>query len=310
MSYYENPQSISYIIKEGDTLESIWQKYSYLSSWKVLAEFNQLEYPYIVPDDTDIAEPASGQVVFSWKTPSATDVLVPAGTLVGCLQGSHTYQYLTQESVVLSADQSTSDPVLIASVDCGKEFNLASQAIDTIFDTTLSSLLTVTNPAPLSGGFQLHVKRYGDILYIPTQHSSETRQTPIDFINVYGIDIYAGDNLSGEYGLLHKSGTHDLLLVAGLDNLKQALIRRVTTDEGSLLGHPTYGSRFSTYLGKALTYQVPEMLKVEAVRCLKGDPRVKEVPNVDVTLYRDTAHITCSVLTYTDENLLLQFDIG
>ncbi|HOA84121.1 MAG TPA: LysM peptidoglycan-binding domain-containing protein, partial [Thermodesulfovibrio thiophilus] len=65
MPSYENPQVKFYIIKEGDTLESIWQQHPYLSSWKVLAEFNHLEYPYLVSPDTDTEEPASGYVIFS-----------------------------------------------------------------------------------------------------------------------------------------------------------------------------------------------------------------------------------------------------
>jgi len=308
MSYYENPQVKPYVIKEGDTLESIWQQHAYLSSWKVLAEFNHLEYPYIVSDNTDIEEPASGYVVFAYKSSSENDIAIPSGTLVGCTLDAHIYQYIIQEATFITYDQQISTPTFITSTGTGKEYNLPTGTINTIFDTTLNSLLTVTNPLPISGGFKLRVKRYGETIYIPTEGSNETRDTPINFINVYGIDIYAGDNLSGEYGLLRKNSTRDLLLIAGLDNLKQALIRRVTTPEGSLLGHPEYGSRFHQYIGKAISYQIPELLKVETSRCLKGDTRVKEVDDVQVNFYQDAAYITCSVTTYTDENLLLQFN--
>lgn len=306
MPSYENPQVKFYIIREGDTLENIWQQHPYLTSWKTLAEFNHLEYPYIVSPDTDTEEPASGYVVFFSSHPATEDITIPIGTIVGCTLDSHIYQYLTQEEGKIITGQLNSNPVLITATETGKEYNLPPSSINTIF-TNINNL-TVTNPSPISGGFKLQVKKYGETLYIPIEGSTEVREAPINFVNVYGIDIYAGDNLSYEFGMLRKSTNNDLLLVAGLDNLKQALVRRVTTPEGSLLGHPEYGSRFYQYIGKALSYQIPELLKIETSRCLKGDPRVKDVSDIEVNFYGEAAHITCTVTTYTDENFTLQFD--
>lgn len=305
MSSYENPQVKFYVIKEGDTLENIWQQHPYLSSWKVLAEFNHLEYPYLVSPDTDTEEPASGYVIFSTPQVATEDIIIPIGTLVGCTLDSHIYRYITQEEGKITAGQLESNPVLITATETGKEYNLPASTINTIFN---NSNLTVTNPSSISGGYKLQVKKYGETLYIPIEGSSEVRETPVNFVNAYGIDIYAGDNLSTEFGMLKKSTNHDLLLVAGLDNLKQALVRRVTTAQGSLLGHPEYGSQFYQYIGKAISYQIPELLKIETARCLKGDPRVKDVSDIEVTFYGEAAQITCTVTTYTDENFILQFD--
>jgi len=305
VSSYENPQVKFYIIKEGDTLENIWQQHPYLSSWKVLAEFNHLEYPYLVSPDTDTEEPASGYVIFSTPQVATEDIIIPIGTLVGCTLDSHIYRYITQEEGKITAGQISSNPVLIAATETGKEYNLPASTINTIFN---NSNLTVTNPSSISGGYKLQVKKYGETLYIPIEGSPEVRETPVNFVNAYGIDIYAGDNLSTEFGMLKKSTNHDLLLVAGLDNLKQALVRRVTTAQGSLLGHPEYGSQFYQYIGKAISYQIPELLKIETARCLKGDPRVKDVSDIEVTFYGEAAQITCTVTTYTDENFILQFD--
>lgn len=305
MSSYENPQVKFYVIKEGDTLENIWQQHPYLSSWKVLAEFNHLEYPYLVSPDTDTEEPASGYVIFSTPQVATEDIIIPIGTLVGCTLDSHIYRYITQEEGKITAGQLESNPVLITATETGKEYNLPASTINTIFN---NSNLTVTNPSSISGGYKLQVKKYGETLYIPIEGSSEIRETPVNFVNAYGIDIYAGDNLSTEFGMLKKSTNHDLLLVAGLDNLKQALVRRVTTAQGSLLGHPEYGSQFYQYIGKAISYQIPELLKIETARCLKGDPRVKDVSDIEVTFYGEAAQITCTVTTYTDENFILQFD--
>ena len=305
MASYENPQVKFYIIKEGDTLESIWQQHPYLSSWKALAEFNHLEYPYLVSPDTDTEEPASGYVIFSTNQVATEDITIPIGTLVGCNLDSHIYQYITQEEGKILTGQTKSNPVLIVATESGKEYNLPANTIDTVFG---DYNLAVTNPASISGGYKLQVKKYGETLYIPIDGSSEIRETPVNFVNAYGIDIYVGDNLSSEFGMLKKSTNHDLLLVAGLDNLKQALIRRVITPQGSLLGHPEYGSQFAQHVGKAISYQIPELLKIETSRCLKGDPRVKDVSDIEVTFQGEVANITCTVTTYTDENFTLQFD--
>ena len=74
-----------------------------------------------------------------------------------------------------------------------------------------------------------------------------------------------------------------LALVGGLQNLENALARRLMTPRGYLPQHPDYGSLLSTFKGAA--FDVPTLLAIRAdvSRTLKQDPRVINVTSVSLT---------------------------
>jgi hypothetical protein len=73
----------------------------------------------------------------------------------------------------------------------------------------------------------------------------------------------------------------DLTLVHGLENLKQALTLRLLTPYGTDLVNATYGLDASrAFTGGHGRRMVKELIRLEVVRTLASDPRVREVTSV------------------------------
>ena len=81
----------------------------------------------------------------------------------------------------------------------------------------------------------------------------------------------------------------DLDVVAGADNLSQALLLRFLTRTGELasLGHPGYGSRLYELIGERNTETTRNRAKLFVLEALAGEPRVAEVRAVRVEQGRD-----------------------
>jgi len=76
----------------------------------------------------------------------------------------------------------------------------------------------------------------------------------------------------------------DLDTVSHEDNLAQAIIARLMTEEGELqdVGHADYGSRLHELIGEPNTERTRERIKNLVRDCLTQEPRIKEVTSVNV----------------------------
>jgi phage baseplate assembly protein W len=76
----------------------------------------------------------------------------------------------------------------------------------------------------------------------------------------------------------------DFETVADEDNLAQAIIARLSTDEGELfdIGHADYGSRLFEVIGEVNNKATRQRLKALVRECLVQERRIKEVVNIDV----------------------------
>ena len=76
----------------------------------------------------------------------------------------------------------------------------------------------------------------------------------------------------------------DLDAVSGEDNLAQAIIIRLSTDEGELydVGHADYGSRLYDLIGEVNNETTRERIKSKVLDCLTQEPRIKEVTSIVV----------------------------
>jgi phage baseplate assembly protein W len=85
-----------------------------------------------------------------------------------------------------------------------------------------------------------------------------------------------------------ESGRTDLQKLAGVDNLKQALLLRFLTPVGelALLGHRDYGSRLHTLIGERNNETNRNRAKLYVLEALAAEPRVREVLAVDVLTRR------------------------
>jgi len=76
----------------------------------------------------------------------------------------------------------------------------------------------------------------------------------------------------------------DLDTVSDEDNLAQAIISRLTTEEGELhdVGHADYGSRLHELIGEVNNETTRERIKAVVRDCLAQEPRIKEVVSINV----------------------------
>jgi phage baseplate assembly protein W len=80
------------------------------------------------------------------------------------------------------------------------------------------------------------------------------------------------------------TGGIDLDTLRGKENIAQALLLRFLTAEGelALLGHPRYGSRLGTLIGKPNTEANRGLVKLYALRAVQREPRVEKVLSANV----------------------------
>jgi len=76
----------------------------------------------------------------------------------------------------------------------------------------------------------------------------------------------------------------DFAIVAGYDNLVQALFLRLYTPKGELreLGHPDYGSRIHELIGRLNNASNRKLLELYCKEAVLQDPRVREIETIQV----------------------------
>lgn len=92
-------------------------------------------------------------------------------------------------------------------------------------------------------------------------------------------------------GLLHADESGDFELVAGRENLKQALIHRVVTDNGELIYHPQYGCGVRRLLG-VVNRPTGALLAAEYVKsAVLSDDRISVVTRATATVEGDATAV-------------------
>jgi phage baseplate assembly protein W len=88
-----------------------------------------------------------------------------------------------------------------------------------------------------------------------------------------------------ELGVDLAAAKGDFETVSDEHNLVQAIIHRLTTEEGELydIGHADYGSRLHELVGEPNNARTREMLKNLVNECLAEEPRILEVTDIKVT---------------------------
>jgi len=135
------------IIKYDDTLERIsYNAYGDASQWKLLALYNDLEYPFIVDPDFDEEIEATGYVRF-YRNPSITTAItIFAGTnvWVPAYRGTYRINFVTTVTQVLDLANAYVD-VPVQAVKAGEIGNVAPTQI-TGFTAFTSGVPTVYYP--------------------------------------------------------------------------------------------------------------------------------------------------------------------
>ncbi|OPY29995.1 MAG: Gene 25-like lysozyme [Methanocella sp. PtaU1.Bin125] len=84
----------------------------------------------------------------------------------------------------------------------------------------------------------------------------------------------------------------DLQVVAGRENLGQAIMHRLLTRQGELaeLGHPRYGSRLHELVGQPNNERTRDLVRLYVKECIGQEHRVREIISVKASVYGDNPH--------------------
>lgn len=80
-----------------------------------------------------------------------------------------------------------------------------------------------------------------------------------------------------------KTSTGDLDIVSGIENVKEALFRRLITVKGSIIHRPNYGVGIKLYQGALNSFSKQSELASRIQEQFVKDPRVDEVLAVSIT---------------------------
>jgi phage baseplate assembly protein W len=111
----------------------------------------------------------------------------------------------------------------------------------------------------------------------------------VDPAQVFGTDVAL------QNGLLTGDGSGNLAFCTGNANLKQALQNRVSTTQGELIYHMTYGSTFANLIGTGATAAAELLAVRDAKQTLLADPRVDSVTSATAKLTGDSMAVVAVV---------------
>jgi len=144
---------------------------------------------------------------------------------------------------------------------------------------------------------------YGDTLMIPAPAAD------IQPGKTFAEDVFQQDvSLPG--GRLLDNGSGDFAIVAGHENLKQALEHRVRTDEGELLFHQNYGCKAGRLRGKRKDEANVIMAREFVAQAVLLDDRIAKILTKSAVAVGDAVQVELTAQTATGHPVDLSVAAG
>jgi hypothetical protein len=107
----------------------------------------------------------------------------------------------------------------------------------------------------------------------------------------------------------------DLMAISGLENVKEALLRRLITEPGSLIHRPSYGVGIKRFLNAPGTLATRQALALRIGEQFPRDPRVESVLGVsmmsdDLQPDRVTIVVRVKLVGYGEQEFGFNLDKG
>jgi phage baseplate assembly protein W len=91
----------------------------------------------------------------------------------------------------------------------------------------------------------------------------------------YGTDVAFKSDLV-------RTATGDVDTISGLENVKNAIFRRIMTSKGSIIHRPNYGVGLKNYQNALASLAVQRKIAGEIKEQLEQDPRIEKVSSVGI----------------------------
>ena len=296
------------VISEGQTPETLIQSIGGLDSnvaqvWQQIVTLNNLEYPYIAPSASFQSQFYSIVTANFYGTPGT---VIPSGTSISTLQSASPGDQIifsTLASTIIGLNGVAS--VQARAGGAGDYANIKPLAITHIVDVSgnpivLPGVTGIENPTAGSGGKIVRVLRPGQKIQIPVPQSTAAVETVVDRTNVVEQNLFGNDVFLDTSGDLQSDFSGDLAIVRGLENMQTALIDRLTTNQGELIKHPTYGAPIQRIVGQPGDRNALAIARLELIGTLLSDPRILNVSNLALRKSNDVLNVSMN-LSLIDE---------
>ena len=271
----------SYVVAAGDSIERVALALTGdQANWRTLAQWNSLDFPYIVSDLTPyLPVAASGTVTVTGPTSSSWTV--PQGFLFAqppLPNGGYQVQY--KATVAMQGGSGTASvSVPVVCTQAGQVGNCGPSMVTVIVSSGLPSSAAATNAAPFTNGAAPNVLGPGGTLLIP---ASLSKPGPAPQAQTGWLTLLGGTSLRlATDGDLVVGPDGSLSLVSGGDNLLQNWAMRVLTQRGDFPLHPGFGTELDALMasGKA---DATDLILADIRESIQADPRVATVTDVAV----------------------------
>lgn len=144
-------------------------------------------------------------------------------------------------------------------------------------------------------------RAYGGAILVPSERQIATATTDPD--EVYGTDVLLNQ------GFL-EADAGDLVLVSGVENLKQALRHAVFTVPGELVYHPEYGCYVGEVIGRRGDPRNSLIGRGFVERTVRADSRIEGVQKSTVEVTGDALRIQLEALAISEKVVDVEIDYG
>ncbi len=103
----------------------------------------------------------------------------------------------------------------------------------------------------------------------------------MDIATTYGTDIRHNNDFSRLSG-------GDLDTISGLENMKQAIFRRIMTSKGTIIHRPNYGVGLKSYQNATISLAVKRQIALDIEEQLLEDERIEAVISVSIDAESNT----------------------
>lgn len=276
-----------------DTMDSLALKYlGDATRWKEIADYNRLDYPYVVSSAEDLYQFYAFGFVTTVRANYQNDAVIAAGwkfqTKNNFISGNTVKTFEVTEDTLVPAGQQTAY-VPVRCTAPGNFGNVLPGAISALEPYTAEicnmQFTSISNEQPIQGGRNVNVKVVGESIYIPDGTSEVV--SPKSFISM--LDTISGEDLilTSEGSLVLEPGG-DLASVSGLENIKNAVSNRLMTELGELSLHPTYGTELESIVGSPNLANREKLIKIAVLRALSQEDRIKE-PDINIVATEGTS---------------------
>lgn len=292
--------SIRHQIKNSDTVEYLADVYMGTPTrWREIVNYNNLVYPYISSDPVDRFKVYASGFVKVTRDIAAQPLTIQRHWTVSTrknVMSSATKTYQVVEDVTLKVGEYEAF-IFVRSVVPGLQGNTTEDSITVLGEDFARNqvFVNITNENPIVGGKEGFVRVAGEYIHIPSEEDTMMLQDYGAEFSYNEIRYFYGDDLKVVDDDLVADTSGDLGTVNFVDNVKQAINRRFTTERGDILTDFTFGQNISDIIGDGkLPMEAKERLvRLDIMECLKYEDRISdpEITRIEVVPHERSCYV-------------------